>query len=218
MQRARSLAVAAFALSALGSCGSPPPVVSPPPPALEEPPPDVIKQRTPLVMATSEPEDPEPAVAAPSPEDPCAVRLDRGRSSCHVLIPLSASATLSSGDAMRAGDGSTCTEWNAGGFAPASVTLDLGTPTRIDAIVLVPEMSPGGRVRHEIAFSDDGRSFQVGHRVEAPMQTRVPVELPLPRPERARFVRVTTTSSPSFVAWREVALFRCGSEAGARSP
>ncbi len=218
MQRARSLAVAAFALSALGSCGSPPPAVSPPPPPLEEqePPPEVIKQRTPLVMATSAPEEEAPAVAAP--QDPCAVELERGRASCHVLIPLSATATASAGDALRASDGSTCTVWSAGGSAPASVTLDLGTPTRIDAIVLVPEMSPSGRVRHEIAFSDDGRSFQVGHRVEAPMRTRVPVELPLPRPERARFVRVTTTSSPSFVAWREVALFRCGSEPGASSP
>jgi len=163
-----------------------------------------------LVMATDGvPGEPIPT---PSAAD-CAIRLQRPpRSGCNAIFSLAASATGGAGEAARAGDGSSCTVWNAQGFAPQSVTLDMGTPTRIDVIALVPEMSPDGSVSHEVAFSDDGRAFSTGHRVEAPMRNGEQVELVLPRPEKARFVRVTTTKSPSWVAWREVGLFRCGTE------
>lgn len=163
----------------------------------------------PLVMATSEP---EPMPIAPAEPD-CTIRLARPpRSGCNEIFALTARASSAQAEASNAGDGSVCTIWSSGGAAPQQITLDLGTPTRIDVIALVPEMTPDGQVSHEIAFSDDGRSFQVGHRIEAPMRSGAQVELVLPKPERARFVRVTTTRSPSSIAWREVGLFRCGPE------
>lgn len=158
------------------------------------------------------------ATAAPvaplaDPAGDCAVRLERPpRSGCNEIFALGATASGASAEAGKAADGSRCTIWNAGGFAPQQMTLDVGTPTRVDVIALVPEMTPDGSVTHDVAFSDDGTTFQVGHRIEAPMRTGQQVELVLPRPEKARFVRITTTKSPSFVAWREVGLFRCGTE------
>jgi hypothetical protein len=164
----------------------------------------------PLVMATSQPPDPNPIASA---EPDCTIRLARPpRAGCNEIFALTAQASSAQADASKAGDGSVCTIWNSGGGAPQQVTLDLGTPTRVDVIALVPEMTPDGTVSHEVSFSDDGRSFQVGHRIEAPMRSGAQVELVLPKPERARFVRVTTTKSPSSIAWREVGLFRCGTE------
>jgi hypothetical protein len=161
-------------------------------------------------MATSQPPDPTPV--APAGPD-CTIRLARPpRAGCNEIFALTVRASAAQTEASSAGDGSVCTIWNSGGGAPQEVTLDLGTPTRIDVIALLPEMTPDGQVSHEIAFSDDGRSFQVGHRVEAPMRSGAQVELVLPKPERARFVRVTTKRSPSSIAWREVGLFRCGTE------
>ncbi len=191
---------------ALACAPGPPPETPPPPrhPGEVEP---LLLPAGPLVMATAE------RAAPPQTGAECALRLGRApRAGCGLLFPLATSASGASATAGLASDGSTCTIWNAGGHAPHSVTLDLGAPTRVDVIALVPEMTPNGQVSHEIAFSDDGRTFQVGHRLQAPMQSGVAVELVLPSPERARFVRVSTSASPSWVAWREIGLFRCGGE------
>ncbi len=133
---------------------------------------------------------------------------------CRVIPSWRAAATGASGAAPSAFDGSTCTLWNAGGFAPQSIMVDLGATRRIDAIVLVPEMSPDGAVVHRVELSDrdDPKSFQSAHRIVAPMRTSAPVELPFPRPERARFVQIASEASPSWIAWREIVLLDCGGE------
>lgn len=210
----RAIGAALFTAVLSSGCSS-----ARPPRAFEEPGvaarsggPELVTPSMPLVIAT----DPTPGDVAP-PQPPatesCEVRLVRApRSDCRALIPLRVTSGSNPEGAARASDGSACTLWNAGGFAPRDITFDLGIATRIDALVLVPEMTPDGGVRHVISFSSDGRTFDAGHRIEAPMRTGTPVELLLPRPEKTRFVRVETTASPSWVAWREVALFRCGGE------
>lgn len=205
-----ALSLALSARAGLSGCADiPPPVEVPPPPSPAEEP--LLLPAGPLVIATSVP--PSEPVPIADPGADCTIRLARPpRQGCNEIFALTAQASAQPTEASKAGDGSTCTVWNAGAAAPQSVTLDLGTATRIDVIALLPEMTPDGTVSHEVAFSDDGRSFQVGHRIEAPMRSGAQVELVLPKPERARFVRVTTTKSPSFIAWREVGLFRCGSE------
>jgi hypothetical protein len=210
--------VAALAPALLPACGSDPPTPLEPVPEGPLASSPASRPSDPLVIA-SDPNATFPVPVEPPRRDPppiadssCALSLRRApRPDCRAVFPLSFSASQNGGDASKASDGDTCTIWNAGGSAPQSVTIDLGVETRIDAIVLVPEMTPNGSVRQAIAFSKDGRTFEVGHRVEAPMQTGVGVDLVLPKPETARFVRVTTEQSPSWVAWREIGLFRCGS-------
>jgi hypothetical protein len=206
-----ALAIVLFA----AGCGSSPPPEAPPLGPFADP---NATRSDPLVIAT----DTEPALP-PRPDRPvvevpqgdpgrCALSLARApRPDCRAILPLSIGVTGGVDSANKGSDGDTCTVWNAGASAPQSITLDLGTETRVDAIVLVPEMTPGGSVRHAVSFSNDGKTFQVGQRIEAPMQSGVAADLVLPKPERARFVRVTTEASPSWVAWREVGLFRCGS-------
>jgi hypothetical protein len=203
------------AAGALAACSSAP--IAPPPPLVEEPPPGpehpgderpTAARSDPLVVATSEP---PPSVVAPPA---CALDLSRLAPSCQVVFPLEISASGGENAASAAFDGSTCTTWNAGGFAPQSITVDLGAPTDVDELVMIPEMTPNGSVVHRIEISDDGRSFAPSQRIEAPMQSGVAVDLRLPRREHARFLRFSTDQSPSWVAWREIAIIRCGTTHG----
>jgi len=203
------LVLAVFTLLTLSGCRPAEPPIDPGAPS---PPSDVVieplEPRQPLVIATATSLEP-----LPTAETSCELRLPaRLPSDCRVIpaVGVSATGTEARSSAGNAFDGSTCTTWNAGNFAPQSITVDLGTPTDVDAIVLVPEMTPNGQVRQRIEFSDDGRTFVSAHRIEAPMASGAPVELVMPKRERTRFVRVVSDASPSWVAWREIALVRCG--------
>jgi hypothetical protein len=113
------------------------------------------------------------------------------------------------GATQAAFDGDGCTIWNAGGFPPQTAAMDLGAPAEIAAFLLLPEMTPNGQASHAIETSIDGRAFQRMGQVQAPMQTGVLYEMVLPEPVLARFVRVVTTQSPSWVAWRDIVAVRC---------
>lgn len=108
-------------------------------------------------------------------------------------------------------DGDGCTVWNSGGPPPQAAGMDLGEPVEIAGLLLLPEMTPDGKVTHVIEISTDGRSFERIGSIQAPMQTGVPYEMRLPEPAIARFIRVVTTESPSWVAWRDIVAVRCHS-------
>ncbi len=189
---------------------------APVPPPTEPAPPDPtsgvviepVRPAEPLVIATGDVE-PLSQPAAPVCELSVPARMPSG---CRFVPALTVTATSSLAETppKAAFDGSTCTVWNAGNFAPQSITVDLGVPTNIDAIVLVPEMSPNGRVRQRIDLSDDGVTFASAHRIDAPMAAGAPVELVMPKRERARFMRVVSDTSPSWIGWREIGIVRCG--------
>jgi len=197
----------------LAGCGATP-SISPPPPieeAQESPQESAERPAHPLVVATSTAH----IVTGPTSRPPVrSCNFDPAShfgSTCHVVFPSKVTATTSwKGVPENAFDGSTCSVWNAGGFAPASLTVDLGAATDIDALVLLPEMTPSGNVVHRVEMSDDGVTFTPSQRIEAPMQSGVEVDLRLPSRERARFVRFTTDASPSWVAWQEIAIVTCG--------
>jgi hypothetical protein len=208
----RALRVSGFLLTAMIGSVACAPVPTPTDPTLPEKPTsnlviEPVVQRDPLVIATGNAPDPQPAAALCDLPVPARMPSD-----CRFVPALTVNATSSLGETppKAAFDGSTCTVWNAGNFAPQSITVDLGTPTNIDAIVLVPEMTPNGQVRQRIELSDDGVTFASAHRIEAPMASGAPVELVMPKRERARFMRVVSDASPSWIAWREIGIVRCG--------
>lgn len=139
----------------------------------------------------------------------CQALLPAPRSGCARLVWVGATASSEARAADAAGDGDACSIWNAKAPAPQGITVDLGRAEDVDVVVLLPEMTPDGAVVHRVELSTDGRRFEPAHRVEASMSTARPVELVLPSRERARFVRVRTEVSPSWVAWREIALYKC---------
>jgi hypothetical protein len=174
----------------------------------------VAGEQKPVLEIASDPDepepepDPEPPPPPPPPDDdsPCLITPPSG---CQQLAPVNVTADANASDARRAADGDSCTIWNAGGSGPHSVTFDFGVVTSFRVVTLIPEMSPRGNVEHVIELSDDGKRFAVAHRIQAPLRSGVAETLRLPRTERARFVRVSSKNSPSFIAWREIALFQC---------
>ena len=96
-------------------------------------------------------------------------------------------------------------------MAPQSATLDLGAPMLVSTIVLVPEMAKRrAQVRHSVETSDDGRNFQRLGELNMVMTSGEQVELPVPNGVTTRFIRVLTLESTTQVAWRDIAILRCG--------
>lgn len=203
------VSVAPFVLAAAAGCGGPEIVVieAPPEPAV----PDGREGRGAREVGGSDPplmiagDEPDPAVVA-RPDD-CRVPIPEPR--CRRIPVARAVASANQADALQALDGSACTIWNAGGFAPQSVELDLGEPAFVDGFELVPEMTPNGAVTHVIEVSLDGQRWEPAHRVEGAMQSGVAFEMLLPKTMRARFLKVSTLASPSWVAWRDIVVLHC---------
>jgi hypothetical protein len=121
-------------------------------------------------------------------------------------------ALVTRGDAALALDRSACTIWNSGAGAPQSITLDLGEPRPIGHVVLVAAMTPAGQVAHVVEVSDDGVTFDPRARYDGEMFDGGVFGLTLVPAARARFVRVRTERSPSWVAWRDVVPTTCQGE------
>ncbi len=112
--------------------------------------------------------------------------------------------------AARANDGNRCTSWNSGGYAPATLTLDFGETVPMRGVTLVPEMSPTtAGVGHVVEVSDNGSAWRVAHTVSQTMSSGQVYPFAFSQPQSARFLRVRSTSSPSWIAWVEVAVYRC---------
>ncbi len=106
-------------------------------------------------------------------------------------------------------DQNLCTSWNAGALPPQSFGLDFGTSRPIRGVTLIPDMQPDGNVVHSIETSDDGVTYTPRLAINQFMQKNGVYAFDLGPGITARFVRVSTTSSPSWVGWFEVAVFSC---------
>ena len=213
---APSIAACASSIAALitsiAACGPSPIVVERPP---AEPEPALLPPAEPSASGNDRP--PAQVAVDPPAESPQVARntcdlepriaaLGRG---CQRIGGVAAFGTGAEPAAVSAFDGDACSIWNSGGFAPQAATLDLGAPTLVSTVLLVPEMTPSSAtVTHVLEVSDDGRSFQRLGQLRAPMRTGEIVELPIPGGVTTRFVRVSTSESPSWVAWRDIAVLR----------
>lgn len=212
MRPASLVVLLALSVPSFAGCGSSAPH-APPQPLVEVTPetfahPRVTGRRPAMILVTP----PGPSATAPAVAvvESCDVEISATfGAGCHVLVPQRISATSSVGTAVNAFDQSRCTSWSAGAMAPQSITVDLGTSTDIDGLLLIPEMTQPGSVKHRIEVSDDGVTFESSQRIEAPMSNGSAAALRLPQRERARFVRFATESSPSMIAWTEIALVQC---------
>ncbi len=102
-------------------------------------------------------------------------------------------------------DGNTATAWNAGGFAPQWIQMDLGVPYRISRIALTVGQSPAGHTTHVIRVSVDGQSWAVLTTFSGDTTTGQVLEyLPAAPVSGIRYVQIQTTESPSWVAWPEI--------------
>lgn len=98
--------------------------------------------------------------------------------------------------------------WNAGDYPPAWIEIDLGKSASVDGIRLLPSQLPSpAETVHRIYGREDGSVTEVllGE-VSASTKDNVWIDVRFDTPVSVRYVRIATLRSPSWVAWREIAL------------
>lgn len=130
--------------------------------------------------------------------------------SCTVLEVKSARA---SGDvaapAAAAFDGNACTIWNAGAAASQAIEGQLELGDHVTAMILVPEMTPAkGHSVHVVELALGGTTAR-RLVADATFTSNDAYLVVIDAPPAADRVRIVTTESESWVAWREIILLRC---------
>lgn len=125
---------------------------------------------------------------------------------------LSGAALTSGGGtppATEAFDGDACSTWKAGGPPPRFVAEDFGVDKLVAAVVLVPAVDSEGPMRLVVEASDDAHVWRSLFIVEEGLRPGHAYEIRVDKPFSARALRVSTTSAPGWVAWREVVGLAC---------
>ncbi len=136
-----------------------------------------------------------------------------------LLAPITATTATPATTALEtAVDSDACSLWNSNGFVPQAITLDLGSSRTASRLLLIPGMSPRGRVVHVVEISDDGKSFEPRARYDGEMFDSGAFVVKLEPAARARFIRIRTETSPSWVAWFEIVPFTCTTDPPPVSP
>lgn len=141
------------------------------------------------------------------------------RSSRIQPVSVTASSSVGGSGPEFAIDGKSETAWNAGDFASATapkwIQLDLGLNTTIMEIKLKVTQSPNGATIHEIwgGPSNDEASMTQLEKISQITSEGDLISLKgekLSGRSDIRYLRVKTTSSPSWVGWREIEVFGVG--------
>ena len=109
--------------------------------------------------------------------------------------------------AANAVDGNPGTFWNSGDFPPQWIEIDLGRPYDIKGMRLITSQSPVGPTTHEVYGKGSGTNgvWQLlchfrGNTADGEILAET-----WPQPvARIEWIRVVTTSSPSWVGWRDI--------------
>ena len=93
--------------------------------------------------------------------------------------------------------------WNSGTPAPAWIELDLGAVKTLRAIRMTPEQFPAGSVTQQIYVGNNPAPTWLAATVATPNSANLePITVSVTA--TGRYVRILTTSSPAWVAWREI--------------
>lgn len=143
-----------------------------------------------------------PAYAAAATRAGASVRnVARGR-------PVLASAEETTQPSTSVVDGDPTTSWSAGQFAPQWIEVDLGAPRTVTAIRLGVAQSPDGDTVHTVLGRPPDGPYRELHVFRERTTDGELLEYAPPAPwEGIRYLRVDTSASPSWVAWREVEVF-----------
>ncbi len=120
-------------------------------------------------------------------------------------LTATASQSLPDSPPSNALDGDDETIWSAGTDAEQWIQVDLGQPTDVTRIRLVTSQYPAGRTVHQVWVGESESSLRLVHTFDGPTDDRQELLYAPATPEAGvRIVRIVTTQSPSWVAWREV--------------
>ena len=118
-----------------------------------------------------------------------------------------ASSEWNSNIAAYAVDGTIVNRWISGFHPTGWIRIDLGSEQPINAIELTVEQTPNGITNHNIYLSKDGVNWGSPVTVINQFTSNGDVLLYCYDELSARYVRVETTASPSWVAWQEIKVF-----------
>jgi hypothetical protein len=119
--------------------------------------------------------------------------------------PVTASSSLVGSSADRATDGNPDAIWNSGGPPPAWVEIDLGQAFPVTEVRLLVAQSPAGPTTHHLGCrgSPSGAIVMLGT-LQGSTTDGDLLSLELGSPTACRILRVDTSASPSWVAWRDI--------------
>lgn len=118
---------------------------------------------------------------------------------------ISASASRADFPATNAIDGDPETIWSSGQDPIQWIMLDLGAPKTVSAIRLHISQFPDGQTVHHIWVGADVSQMTQVHEFRGDTSDPQILEFIPPEPlENVRFIKIMTTQSPSWVAWREI--------------
>jgi len=118
---------------------------------------------------------------------------------------VTASSAVVDAPAERAIDGDPDTLWNAGAGPPAWIEIDLGAGHAVAEVRLMVAQSPSGPTDHRVSCraAAGGSATFLGDVEQPTADAEVLVVRPA-SPVTCRYLRVETSVSPSWVAWREI--------------
>lgn len=118
--------------------------------------------------------------------------------------PATASSTHGSSLPDSAFDGDTATSWNSGDYAPQWIEVDLGADYPVTEVDGLADITPNGQVTHAVeGRTSSGTTYPLGGFSGFSARSEW-VRIACDRTQSVRYVRVTTTSSPSWIAWFEI--------------
>jgi F5/8 type C domain len=133
-----------------------------------------------------------------------------GSSAQQMSIPLiyvsaSASSGIEGAPPADAVDGNPNTAWNSGGYAPAWIELDLKQTVTLAKVHLLVGQSPAGPTTHQLFFGPSPAPTALIATLSGSTTDMqwLDVDVSDSKPT-GRYLRVATTVSPSWVAWREI--------------
>ena len=116
-----------------------------------------------------------------------------------------ASASLPNNLPFNAFDENIETIWNSGAGPEQWIRIDLGELTTVSRIRLFVSQFPEGETIHQIWVSNDGNNFTIIHEFkEVTVDPEILEFKPSSPLTDIRYIKVVTTQSPSWVAWREI--------------
>ena len=148
-------------------------------------------------------------------------RCGAGTTNVALHRPTSASRVYDSDSGPEmAVDGSRWTYWNSGDYAPQWIAVDLQAPYPLSKIRADITQAPDGYTVHELSVAGPNPldEYRLVHTFSGITHDLDILEQPGP-PEQVEFIKIKTTASPSWVAWREIeALSGCLDIPGATEP
>jgi len=143
----------------------------------------------------------------------CGSQAPQGACVNPVLLSRGAPVAASNAkNAKNVTDGNPSAIWNAEGFPPQWVEIDLGADSVVHHVTVTPEQTPNGPTDHKISGTTAAGQTRLLGELNGNTTAGVPVVLAVPDEvgRGIRKVRVETVATPrSWVAWREIEVYGC---------